>query len=90
MAPGMVAADSGSTGEKKQEWAGQARHREHREAECWLAGLTRAHNPPIAEAGLQSPARTESGKGWLSGALSGALRGGHLKDRAEEDGQRPG
>lgn len=53
-------------GRKEQEWAGQARHRESREAECWLAGLTSTHNPPIAEAGLQSLARPETEKGWLS------------------------
>lgn len=37
-----------------------ARHGENREAERWLAGLTSTHNPPIAEAGLQSPAGQES------------------------------
>lgn len=58
-------------GRKEQEWAGRARRKESREAECWLAGLTSAHNPPIAEAGLQGLARPESGKGWL---CQGALR----------------
>lgn len=54
-----------STGEKRtgMGWTGQTW--DSREAECWLAGLTSAHNPPIAEAGLQSPARPECEKGWL-------------------------
>lgn len=79
-----------STGEKRTGMGrtGQARGRQR--SRCWLAGLTSAHNPPIAKAGLQSPAWPEFQKGWRLRAQSGTLPSAYLQERAEEDGQRPG
>lgn len=79
-----------STGEKRigMGRTGQARGRQR--SRRWLAGLTSAHNPPIAKAGLQSPARPEFQKGWRLRAQSGTLPSAYLQERAEEDGQRPG